>query len=63
MRHDWVLDVLRDLKSYAARNDLPLLGAAVEQTLSVAQAEIEAVQGAAPTLTGHAAQGRGRRPH
>lgn len=40
MRHDWILDVLRDLLSYAHRNDLPALAARVEQTLAVAEAEI-----------------------
>ena len=40
MRHDWILDVLRDLLGYADRNGLPALAARVEQALAVAEAEI-----------------------
>ncbi|GAB1395671.1 hypothetical protein MASR1M65_04480 [Saprospiraceae bacterium] len=42
MRHDWILDVLRDLLSYAHRNDLPAVAAQVEQALAVAEVEIAA---------------------
>lgn len=40
MRHDWVFDVLGDLKSYARANGLPELAAMAEETLKVAMAEI-----------------------
>ncbi len=42
MRHDCVFDVLRDLLTYAHRNDLPALAARVEQALAVAEVEIAA---------------------
>ncbi len=45
MRHDWILDVLRDLLAYAHRNDLPAVAARVEQALAVAEAEIAAPDG------------------
>jgi hypothetical protein len=42
MCHDWILDVLSDLKAYAIKNDLPALAAKVEETLAVTKAEIAA---------------------
>ncbi|MBK6468270.1 MAG: hypothetical protein IPL38_06495 [Rhodobacter sp.] len=42
MRHDWVFDVLKDLLTYAQRNDLPALAARVQDALAVAEAEIAA---------------------
>lgn len=42
MRHDWVFEVLRDMKSYALENDLPALAARVDEALAVAEAEIAA---------------------
>ena len=44
MRHDWVFDVLRDLKAYAMKNNLPALAARVEDALAVAEAEIAAAR-------------------
>lgn len=43
MRHSWILDVLRDLETYAELNDLPAIAASVAQTLGVAQAELAAL--------------------
>ncbi|MDT8853975.1 hypothetical protein RNZ50_02805 [Paracoccaceae bacterium Fryx2] len=40
MRHDWVFDVLTDLRAYAHKNGLPALAAQVEVALQVARAEI-----------------------
>ena len=40
MGHDWVLDVLTDLKTFARANGLPTLAAQLEDTAFVAQAEI-----------------------
>jgi hypothetical protein len=40
MRHDWIFDVLSDLRSYALKNGMPGLAAQVEATLQVARAEI-----------------------
>lgn len=41
MRHDWIFDVLADLRSYAEKNGLTGLAAQVEVTLRVARAELE----------------------
>ena len=43
MRHDWIFNVLRDLRSYAEKNDLPAIAVAAEQALDVAHAEIAAL--------------------
>ena len=40
MRHDWIFDVLKDLKSYAQANGLPALAAKADEALQVARAEI-----------------------
>ena len=40
MRHQWVIDVLLDLQSYATVNDLPQLAARIEDTLALARQEI-----------------------
>jgi hypothetical protein len=42
MRHDWIFDVLADMRSYALKNGLPELAAQVEATLCVARAEVAA---------------------
>lgn len=42
MRHDWIYDVLSDLKAYAAVNNLPALAAKADEALVVARAEIAA---------------------
>lgn len=45
MRHSWILEVLRDLRSYAEANNLPAIAAAATQTLAVAETEIAAQPG------------------
>lgn len=40
MRHNWIFDVLADLRAYAEQNDLPALAAQVTATLRVADLEI-----------------------
>jgi len=57
MRHDWIFDVLSDLKAYAIRNDLPALAAKVDEAIAVAKVEIEA-EGA----SGKGSAGRGGMP-
>lgn len=47
MGHDWVCDVLKDLKTYAMANGLPVLAAKADEALLVAEAEIAAQQVAA----------------
>lgn len=39
--HDWVLDVLADLKSFALANDLKALAGQLDDTTLIAAAEIE----------------------
>lgn len=40
MRHDWIFDVLADLRAYADQNNLPALAAQVTAALRVADLEI-----------------------
>jgi hypothetical protein len=47
MTHDWVFDVLADLKTYAIANGLPALAAKTEETRHVALAEVAALRAAA----------------
>ena len=42
MRHDWIFDVLTDLRSYAQANGLTALAHKAEETLQVARAELGA---------------------
>lgn len=44
MRHDWIFDVLSDLRRYALRNGLPQLATQVDAALRVARAEIDAAE-------------------
>ncbi|AGY32443.1 hypothetical protein GQF56_02405 [Rhodobacter sphaeroides] len=46
MTHDWILDVLSDLRAYAERNALSELAAGLDETLRLARAEL----GAAPPV-------------
>ncbi len=57
MSHDWVLDVLADLRSYALRNGLPQTAAQAEVTLRVARDEIRST-GSDPGASGPPAGGR-----
>tara|TARA_R110002094_G_scaffold192616_1_gene166675 strand:+ start:254 stop:454 length:201 start_codon:yes stop_codon:yes gene_type:complete len=40
MRHDWIFEVLTDLRTYAQQNDLQALAAEVESALATARVEI-----------------------
>jgi hypothetical protein len=40
MGHDWIIDVLADLRSFARQNDMPLLGEQLEEAALVASVEI-----------------------
>ena len=42
MGHDWVFDVLADLRAYARSNGLPALAEIADEALKVAMAEITA---------------------
>ncbi|NCO20673.1 MAG: hypothetical protein GW905_01375 [Rhodobacterales bacterium] len=52
MANDWILDVLADLKKFAARNDLIALAAQLDQTAVVAATEIASNEMRAPALIG-----------
>lgn len=45
MGHDWIFEVLSDVKAYADRHGLVALAAKAEEALAVARAEIAAEQG------------------
>jgi hypothetical protein len=40
MRHDWILEVLNDLRDYARKNELPLIAAKTDELLSLAREEL-----------------------
>ena len=42
MRHDWIFDMLKDLRSYAQSNGLPALALKADEAMRVAQAEVAA---------------------
>ncbi len=50
MGHNWIIDVLADLESFAQQNGLPYLAHELSKTAEVATAEIKASTGGAPTL-------------
>ena len=61
MRHDWIFDVLSDLRTYALQNNLPALAAKVDEALVLAKAEIEAEEAGEGGPGGHGgSQGSGR---
>lgn len=49
MGNDWIIDVLADLRTFAQKNDLPLLAIQIDETALVAQAEIAQVIERAPS--------------
>ncbi len=64
MRHDWIFDVLTDLRSYALRNGLPALAAKADDALAVARAEIaQADQGSKEETDVHSGIPPGGRAH
>ncbi|WP_108482805.1 hypothetical protein [Oceaniglobus ichthyenteri] len=59
MANDWILDVLADLKKFAASNDLGALAAQLDETALVAAHEIASIHRRAPALIGaHASKSR-----
>lgn len=48
MGHDWVFDVLTDLRDYALANGLPALAAKAAEALQVARVEIAGGGGTPP---------------
>lgn len=66
MRHDWIFDVLRDLRAYALTNGLPGLAVQAEEALRVARVEIAIqplTEGGADTEDSTAALPTPSRPH
>jgi hypothetical protein len=57
MRHDWIFEVLTDLRSYALKNGLPALAARVEDTMQLARAEIAAQEAQDGTVKGSGSGG------
>jgi hypothetical protein len=51
-RHDWIFDVLKDLRTYAQANGLPALAAKADEALHIARAEISAADPQAETGSG-----------
>ena len=43
MGHEWIIDVLADLRSFAKTNDLPILAEQLDETALIASAEIDAL--------------------
>lgn len=48
MAHDWILDVLADLKAYANKNGLPALVHELDEATLIAATEIASMEGKAP---------------
>ncbi len=44
-RHDWIFDMLSDLRDYALANDLQELAASVGSTLEIARREVAGLDG------------------
>lgn len=41
MGHQWIIDVIVDLKTFAQQNDLPVLADELDRAAGVAEAEID----------------------
>ncbi len=48
MAHEWIFDVLQDMRSYSQKNGLLALAAQLDETLRVARAEIGGKPAAVP---------------
>jgi len=48
MRHDWIFDVLTDLKAYALANGMTALAIKADETLAVARDEVARSAATAP---------------
>jgi hypothetical protein len=52
MQHDWIIDVLADLKSYARKNGLVALVKELDEATLLAATEIASTQKTAPLAAG-----------
>ncbi len=57
MPHEWIFEVLTDMKAYAEKHGLVALSAKIDETLDVARAEIDEAEGQ-PDSGGRAAPTR-----
>lgn len=48
MAHDWILDVIADLKAYANKNRLSALADELDEAMLIAATEIASAEGKAP---------------
>jgi len=44
MGHDWIIDVLADMRSFALQNDMPLLCAQLDDAMQIATAEVAEIR-------------------
>ncbi len=63
MHHDWIFDVLADLKGFALTNGLPALAAQVDAAMRVAEAELAAQGGEGGSGGGMIGLSRSGRPN
>ena len=62
MGHIWIIDVLADLKSFAEKNELPLLAEQLDDVATTATAEILTLTHSAPHQVQGGQTGTGRFP-
>jgi len=59
MGHEWILDVITDLRAFAKQNELPILAAQLDESALVASAEIRTAVGTnSPIMRGDSAETR-----
>lgn len=58
MRHDWIFEVLEDLRSYALRNGLVATAAKAEEALRIARLEVAQTEGGGGGPAGGVPKGR-----
>ena len=56
MQHDWIIDVLADLKAYASKNRLTALALELDDVTLIAATEISSVERNAPLSATHHAR-------
>jgi hypothetical protein len=59
MQHDWILDVLADLKAYAHKNGLPALARELDEATLIAATETASTQGKPPLVETNNARSSG----
>lgn len=59
MAHDWILDVLADLKAYADKNGLSALADELDETTLIAATEIASIEAKGPVAAARDARTSG----